>query len=134
MAESPEQAAPPAHDALPLPDYDHLPAGTLQHRIRTLDLPSLEQLIAYEEAHAARLLVLNVMRHRREELLSGAEPSGGDPTAAIPDAPPGPAGGSPVSGATTGPVANPPSHGDPTNPGQPRGSGKGSTQSSPYGT
>ncbi|NHC13228.1 hypothetical protein [Motilibacter deserti] len=133
MAEPNEQAV-PAHSELPLPDYDHLPAGTLQHRIRTLDLPSLEQLIAYEEAHAGRLLVLNVMRQRREELAAGAEPSGGDPLAATPEAPPAPASGSPVSGATTGPVQNPTTGGDPTNPGQPRGSGHGSTQSRPYGT
>jgi hypothetical protein len=124
----------PSHGELPLPDFDHLPAGSLEHRIRTLDLPGLEQLIAYEEAHAARLLVLNVMNRRREELLAGAEPSGGDPRARAAEAPDGVAGGSAASGATTGPVVNPPSHGDPTNPGQPRGSGGGSERSRPYGT
>ncbi|NHC45692.1 hypothetical protein [Motilibacter aurantiacus] len=124
----------PAHDELPLPDYDHLPAGALEHRIRTLDLAALEQLIAYEEAHAARLPVLNGMRHRLEQLQAGAEPSGGDPLATAAEAPPAAAGGSPVSGATTGPVVNPPTGGDPTNPTQPRGSGAGSTQSRPYGT
>src|SRR3954451_24546304 len=109
MADTNEEAtaAVPSPSALPIPDYDHLPAGALEHRIRTLDLASLEQLIAYEEAHADRLLVLTTMRHRREELLGGAEPSGGDPLAAAAEAPPAAAGGSPVSGATTGPVVNP---------------------------
>src|SRR4051812_11162523 len=124
----------PSHDALPLPDYDHLPAGALEHRIRTLDLASLEQLLAYEEAHAARPLVMTTMRHRLEGLRAGAEPSGGDPLAPAAEAPPAAAGGSPVSGATTGPVVNPPTGGDPTNPAQPRGSGHGSTQSPTYGS
>ena len=42
---------------------------------------------------------------------------GGTPQAAFDSAN---AGGSPVTGATTGPVSNPTSHGDPTNPSQPR--------------
>jgi hypothetical protein len=123
----------PDRDALPLPDYDHLPEGALEHRIRTLDADGLEQLIAYERAHASRLHVLMLMDNRLEQLRSGAEPSGGDPAAVAAEAPPGPRGGSLVSPATSGPVANPTSHGDPTNPGQPRGSGSGSTQSPAYG-
>ncbi len=124
----------PSHDALPLPDYDHLPQAALEHRIRTLDVSGLEQLIGYEKAHAARPLVLVMMQTRLEQLHAGAEPSGGDPLAVAAEAPPGAAGGSPVSAATTGPVNNPTSQGDPTNPGQPRGSGKGSTQSPAYGS
>ena len=124
----------PAHDDLPLPDYDHLPVGALQHRIRTLDTAALEQLLAYERAHADRLLVVQTMQVRLEELHAGASPSGGDALAQASEAPPAAGTGSAVSGATTGPVANPTSHGDPTNPGQPRGSGSGSTQSAPYGT
>ncbi|MDP9416247.1 MAG: hypothetical protein M3P48_00025, partial [Actinomycetota bacterium] len=78
--------------------------------------------------------VLVMMQTRLENLHAGAEPSGGDPLAVAAEAPPAAAGGSPVSGATTGPVNNPTSQGDPTNPGQPRGSGKGSTQSPVYGS
>ncbi len=29
--------ATPPHDGLPLPDYDHLPTGSLQSRVRTLE-------------------------------------------------------------------------------------------------
>lgn len=122
-------AGAPSHDELPLPDYDHLPVESLQHRLRTLDLAGLEQVRAYEAAHANRPLVLQTIAHRRDELRAGAEPSGGDPAAPAPEAAPAAAGRWAVSGATTGPVNNPPSQGVPTNPGQPRGSGTGSTQS-----
>ncbi len=124
----------PSHDALPLPDYDHLPQGALEHRIRTLDADGLQQVIAYEESHANRPAVLLAMRHRLDQLNSGAEPSGGDPTAPAAEAPAPASTGSAVSGATTGPVVNPPSQGDPTNPAQPRGSGSGSTSSPVYGS
>jgi len=134
MTHSDNSASAPSHDELPLPDYDHLPAGALEHRIRTLDADGLEQLVAYERAHAARPQVLLAMQNRLKGLGDGDQPSGGDPAAATPEAAPAAAGGSPVSGATTGPVANPTSHGDPTNPGQPRGSGSGSTQSPTYGS
>ena len=125
--------ATPGHDELPLPDYDHLPLESLQHRLRTLDLDGLAQVRAYEAAHANRPLVLQTIGHRADELRAGAEPSGGDPAASAPEAAPAAAGGSAVSGATTGPVNNPTSQGVPTNPGQPRGSGGGSTQSPVYG-
>ena len=61
-----------------------------------------------------------VLRERLAELQAGAVPSGGDPAGARPEAASAAAGGSPVSPATQGPVINPPSHGDPTNPAQPR--------------
>ncbi|WP_407319205.1 hypothetical protein UQW22_02175 [Isoptericola halotolerans] len=73
----------PAHDDLPLPDYDHLPVGTLAHRVRPLDAGALEKVIAYERSHGNRLPVLTVLEQRLEELRQGAQPSGGDP-----DAPP----------------------------------------------
>src|SRR4051812_806358 len=110
--------ASPDRTALPLPDYDHIPLGTLPSRISALDADGVQQLVDYEEAHGARLPVLEVLRHRREALEQGAEPSGaveqrmrevtGSQT------------GSPVTPATAGPTINPPSHGDPTNPAQPR--------------
>ena len=112
-----------ARDALPLPDYDHLPLSTLLHRIRTLDAAGLSTLLAYEVAHADRLPVVEAMRHRLAALDDGAEPSGGSPLAATPEAAPAAAGGSPVSPVTSGPPQNPPSHGDPTNPAQPRPTG-----------
>ena len=110
----------PAHDSLPLPDYDHLPVGSLTSRIRTLDVDDLQTLLTYEKAHANRIQVVQAMDHRLADLKAGAQPSGGDPAAAQPEHAAAPAGGSGVSEATSGPPVNPPSHGDPTNPAQPR--------------
>ncbi len=112
----------PAHDELPLPDYDHLPVATLRDRIRSLDAPALEAMRDYERAHGNRLPVLAIFEQRLDALRAGAAPSPGT-SGAIPEAAPPPAGGSPVSEATTGPAMNPPSHGDPTNPAQPRATG-----------
>ena len=110
-------------DDLPLPDYDHLQVGSLTSRIRTLGSDDLKTLLAYEQSHANRIQVVSAMQHRLSGLAEGAQPSGGDPAAVGADAPPAAAGGSPVSEATSGPAVNAPSHGDPTNPAQPRSSG-----------
>jgi hypothetical protein len=110
-------------DTLPLPDYDHLPVGSLTSRIRTLDANGLQTLLGYEQSHANRVQVVQAMTHRLDELRAGAQPSGGDPAAPQPEHAPAPAGGSEVSEATSGPPINPPSHGDPTNPAQPRSTG-----------
>jgi hypothetical protein len=108
----------PDRAALPLPDYDHIPLGTLPSRISALDADGVRQLLAYEEAHGARLPVVEVLRHRVTALEHGATPSG----AVEQDMPEVTSSqtGSPVSPATAGPTINPPSHGDPTNPAQPR--------------
>ena len=108
---------------LPLPDYDHLPVGSLTSRIRTLDAEALQTVLGYEQSHANRVQVVQAMTHRLDELKAGTQPSGGDPTAAQPEHAAAPSGGSQVSTATSGPPVNPPSHGDPTNPAQPRSTG-----------
>ena len=105
---------------LPMPDYDHLPVGSLTSRIRSLDADDLTTLLDYEREHANRVQVVSAMQSRLSGLKNGAQPSGGDPAAVGADAPQSAAGGSPVSEATSGPPVNPPSHGDPTNPSQPR--------------
>ncbi|WP_028645049.1 hypothetical protein [Nocardioides sp. URHA0020] len=111
----------PHHDQLPLPDYDHLPLGSLGPRLSPLDVDGVSALLAYERAHGNRLPVVVVLEHRLEALRSGdAQPSGGDPTAATPEIQHAPPTGSGVGPATQGPPINPPSHGDPTNPAQPR--------------
>lgn len=107
-------------DDLPLPDYDHLALGSLTSRIRSLDAAGLQQLVAYEEAHGRRFPVLQVMRARLDQLAAGSEPSGGSPDAPAPEAAPGPAAPRTVDQTTAAPTINPPSHGVPTNPGQPR--------------
>jgi hypothetical protein len=108
------------HDQLPLPDYDHLPLGGLTSRIRSLDAAGVQTLLDYEKGHGNRLPVVTVLQNRLTSLHEGAQPSGGDPAAAAADDPVHGAGGSKVSEATSGPPVNPPSHGDPTNPAQPR--------------
>jgi hypothetical protein len=107
-------------DDLPLPDYDHLPVGSLVSRVRTLDAGDLQTVLSYEKAHANRVQVIQALTHRLNDVKAGAQPSGGAPDAAHPEAAPAPEGGSAVSEATSGPPVNPPSHGDPTNPAQPR--------------
>ena len=108
---------------LPLPDFDHLPLPEVTSRVRTLDADGVQTLVDHERAHGDRLPVLQVLEERLAELRSGAEPSGGSPDAPVPGRPPAADAGSPVSPATAGPALNPPSHGDPTNPAQPRSTG-----------
>ena len=106
-------------DQLPLPDYDHLPTGSLEGRIRSLDEASLRTLLTYEQEHGNRLPVVQLLERRIDAVAQGAELSGGSPDAATPEvqeAPATTAGGARVEG----PPVNPPSHGDPTNPAQPR--------------
>jgi hypothetical protein len=105
--------------ALPLPDYDHLPLGTLETRLHTLDEPGVAALLEHERAHGDRLPVVQLLEARLGRLRDGAEPTGSLP-ATEPSVGGSPAGGSRVSPATAGPAMNPPSQGDPTNPAQPR--------------
>jgi hypothetical protein len=109
----------PQHDQLPLPDYDHVPLGTLPSRISGLDSAGIEQLLAYERAHGDRLPVVQVLETRLQALRDGAEPSGAvaQPT---PEVQQGSHGSAVSPGTTDAPPVNPPSQGDPTNPAQPR--------------
>lgn len=106
----------PTRDALPIPDYDHLPVTGLAHRIRSLEADQVDSLLSYERAHGDRLPVLQVLEVRLQELAEGAGPSDGDAAGLAPAQAPPPDGGSKVSPQTQGPVQNPPSHGVPTNP------------------
>ena len=116
----PDQNAAVRHEDLPIPDYDHLPIGDLGHRIRSLPAAGLEALLAYEAAHGNRLPVVQLLQVRLDAVRGGAELSGGDPTGLAPSLTDTAQGGSKASPQTEGPVINPPSHGDPTNPAQPR--------------
>lgn len=103
----------------PLSDYDNLTTQGIGHRIRTLERDDLVDLLEYEEDHAARPAVVQLMRTRLSELDDGAEPSGGSPDAWAPEA------GSTTNptteaAVTEGPPVNPPSQGAPENPAQPR--------------
>lgn len=107
----------PSRDQLPLPDYDHIPQGTLPTRITGLTEDQVGQLLAYEREHGDRLPVVQVLEQRIEALRSGAEPSG----PAVPETPEvgGSSSGSPVSPHTSGPTPVAPFHGNPAHQSQP---------------
>jgi hypothetical protein len=106
----------PAHDELPLADYDHIPSGTLASRLSGLDEGGVGQLLEYERAHGNRLPVVQILEHRLGQLKGGTEPTGSS-TPPTPEVS-GTGGGSKVTPATSGPAVNPPPHGVPTNPSQ----------------
>lgn len=84
------------HAELPIPDFDHLPEGSLAHRIRSLPEDDLRRLLDYERAHANRLPVVQLFEQRLDALRTGeAQPSPGDPRAAQPEHAPPPDTGSP---------------------------------------
>jgi hypothetical protein len=64
---------------LPLPDFDHIPLGTLPSRIAGLDEEGITALVEFERAHGNRVPVLTVLEGRLTQLHNGAEPSGGVP-------------------------------------------------------
>ena len=66
-------------DDLPLPDFDHIPLGTLPSRLHPLDERGITQLLGWERAHGNRLPVIQVLESRIEQLRNGAEPSGSVP-------------------------------------------------------
>ncbi|MFF3330614.1 hypothetical protein ACFYWX_13800 [Streptomyces sp. NPDC002888] len=105
---------------LPLPDYDHLPIGGVESRVRSLTAGEVEELLAYEHEHADRRPVTTVLTHRLEQLQAGAEPTSGDPAALRPEQGRGRA-GSPVSPATSSQPISPPPHGTPDQRGRPKG-------------
>jgi hypothetical protein len=111
------------HTPLPIPDFEHLPLGDVQSRIRSLDASGLRTLIDFEQQHGARTPVLQALNDRQDQLAAGSQPSGGNPGAFDPQRP-GPASSTfpkgQVTPETSGPPMNPPSQGDPTNPAQPR--------------
>jgi hypothetical protein len=111
---------PVAHDQLPLPDYDHLPLASLIQRVRSLEGSSLRELLDYEVAHGNRLPVVEALRDRLSELDAGAGPSGGSVSGPMPERTGQPASPRTVDQTIPAPSINPPSHGDPTNPAQPR--------------
>lgn len=113
----------PAENNPAIQDYEHLPLGTLRHRVRALTQEQMRSLIAYEEAHANRTPVLEMLRQRLKALESGAEPSPGEQVR-HPEAAPRPTGGSPVGEASQGPPRNPPPSGVPAQPGKPKGNAK----------
>jgi hypothetical protein len=66
--------ADPGRGALPLPDYDELPVGAVEDRIRSLTTDEVERLVSHERAHANRAPVVEILSARLERLREGAEP------------------------------------------------------------
>ncbi|MGQ7295968.1 hypothetical protein [Quadrisphaera sp. KR29] len=118
---TPAAGASPAREDLAIPDYDHLPIGSLQGRIRTLDAAQLDQLLRFEQAHGARTPVLQLLRSRADPLAAGAQPSGGDPAATAPEAAPPADAGSPVQPSAAGEAEPAARHGLAADPSGPRG-------------
>lgn len=104
---------------LPLPDYDHLPVGTLRHRIRSLSAAELDELLAFEREHANRAPVTTILTARLGELAEGATPSGGDQSRR-PETVAGPGPESERPPPVAAPV-HPPPHGEPAQPAKPKG-------------
>ncbi|KES03205.1 hypothetical protein BU52_31930 [Streptomyces toyocaensis] len=112
--------ADPARNTLPLPDYDHLPLGGLESRIRSLTAGEVDELLSYERSHADRVPATELLTARLEQLRAGAEPTSGDPGAVRPEQVTGRT-GSPVSPATSPQPSGPPPHGTPDQRGKPKG-------------
>ncbi|WP_017569802.1 hypothetical protein [Nocardiopsis halotolerans] len=108
----------------PIEGYEGLPIGTLQHRVRSLDAEQMRQLIGYEERHANRVGVLEILENRLHELEEGAQPSEGSQDFQ-PERPGPPTGGSPVSTDTAAPASSPPPQGVPNQPAKPKGDAQG---------
>jgi hypothetical protein len=62
---------------LALQDYDHLPEGSAAHRIRSLTVEELAQVLEYEREHANRLSVVQLLSERIKQVESGASLSSG---------------------------------------------------------
>jgi hypothetical protein len=106
-------------DSLPLPDFDHIPLGTLPSRISALDESGVQQLLDFEHEHGNRLPVVQVLERRIEALRGGAQPTGAVEQE-MPEVTQSSSGSSVSPETSNAPKINPPSQGVPTNPAQPR--------------
>lgn len=61
----------------PLPDYEDLSYRDLEERVRSLPSERLRELIAYEQSHADRMEVLELLQGRLTELWERDTGSGG---------------------------------------------------------
>jgi hypothetical protein len=69
---APQEAKPqPATQAPPLPGYDDLSIASLRARLRVLDAPAIQGMLAYEKAHARREPVITMLERRLAKLSAG---------------------------------------------------------------
>ena len=108
------------HGQLPIPDFDELSTGTLQHRIRSLSGEDLETLLRHERGHAGRPAVIQLLSARIGQLDEGAQPSPGGNGSPF-DRPQRSQKRSRISPKTSAQPISPPPHGTPDQPGKPKG-------------
>ena len=63
--------AEPAPQAPPLPGYDDLSIASLRARLRVLDAPAIEAMLAYEKEHARREPVITMLERRLAKISAG---------------------------------------------------------------
>ncbi|HET7244289.1 MAG TPA: hypothetical protein VFJ07_05580 [Streptosporangiaceae bacterium] len=63
--------AEPAAEAPPLPGYDDLSLASLRARLRVLDAPAIQMMLAYEKAHARREPVITMLERRLAKISAG---------------------------------------------------------------
>ena len=63
--------AEPATQAPPLPGYDDLSIASLRARLRVLDAPAIQAMLAYEKAHARREPVITMLERRLAKISAG---------------------------------------------------------------
>ena len=69
---APRAARPePATQPPPLPGYDDLSIASLRARLRALDAPAIQAMVAYEKAHARREPVITMLERRLAKISAG---------------------------------------------------------------
>jgi hypothetical protein len=63
--------AEPTAEAPPLPGYDGLSLASLRARLRVLDAPAIQAMLAYEKAHANREPVITMLERRLAKISAG---------------------------------------------------------------
>jgi hypothetical protein len=60
-----------AAEAPPLPGYDDMSLASLRARLRPLDAPAIQAMLAYERAHARREPVIAMLERRLAKISAG---------------------------------------------------------------
>ncbi|GAA0250431.1 hypothetical protein [Cryptosporangium japonicum] len=110
-----------ARDELALPDYDRLTADELRERLEPLTAAQVERMHRHARDADAPNATVEILAERSEALRDALSTPPTDDAPAFPHHGAGTPGGTVSPATSTAPPINPPSHGDPTNPSQPRG-------------
>ncbi|GAA3392463.1 hypothetical protein [Cryptosporangium minutisporangium] len=110
-----------ARDELALPEYDRLTPDDLRTQLEPLTAAQVERMHAHAVEGGASTEIVEVLADRLDGLRQALRGSSDDTPAPFAHHGAGAATGGVSPQTTTAPPINPPSHGDPTNPAQPRG-------------